>query len=325
MSQSNLTSRVGAFVVVCLVVVGVLMLAFSKGSGLFTKTYEIRMRLRTVGGLKERSAVLLAGVQVGNLKAVELAPDGRSVLLRLRIQQKYPVHGDAEFAVETVGVLGDQFVCIYPQKNEKPVLQDGDQVEGRESFNLQDMARSAGGLISELNLTLNEVRGAITNIKHGVLDPQTLSNLSATVANFRRVSEHSVTVVENVSILVRSNGLPLTQAITNMVQFSDWLQKVALHLDETILTNQASLHGAITNFEGAAASIKVLVAGLEEGRGVAGSLLRDELLRAQMAATINNLLMLSSNLNQYGLLYKPKAVRPASATSPGFTPGKKLF
>jgi phospholipid/cholesterol/gamma-HCH transport system substrate-binding protein len=321
MSGSRFATRVGSFVFVCLALVGALLLAFSKGTSLFTPAYEIKMRLKNVGGLKERSAVFLAGIQVGHLRGAELMTDGRSVILHLRILKKYPIHGDAEFVVEQIGVLGDQFVSIYPGANAAPLLKDGDQVEGRESFNLQEVARSADDLIKQLNQTLGEVREGVTNIKKGVLDPTTLSNLSATIANFRLVSEHTLTVMENVSGLVRSNSAPLTQSVSNMVRFSDRLEQVAAHLDETILTNRAGLGAAITNFDAASASLKNIAADLEAGKGLAGSLLKDEQLAGRMSATMSNLAHLSSNLNRYGLLYKP---RPERAKPSAAYPGKKF-
>ncbi len=321
MSGSQFARRVGSFVFVCLALVGALLLAFSKGTSLFTPSYEIKMRLKNVGGLKERSAVFLAGIQVGHLRGVELAPDGRSVLLHLRILKRYPIHRDAEFVVEQIGVLGDEFVSIYPGANAAPLLKDGDQVEGRESFNLQEVARSADDLIKQLSQTLAEVREGVTNIKKGVLDPLTLSNLSATIANFRKVSERTVTVMDDVSGLLRTNSAPLTQSVSNMVRFSERLDQVALHLDETILTNRAGLHTAVTNFDQASASLKDLAADLEAGKGLIGSLLKDERLAAEMSCTLSNLALLSSNLNRYGLLYKPKP--PRAKTSATYT-GKRF-
>ncbi len=321
MSRSSFQTRVGSFVVVCLALVGALMLAFSKGTSLFTPAYEIKMHLQTVGGLKERSAVFLAGIQVGHLRGVEMAPDGRSVLLHLRVLKRYPIHRDAEFVVEQIGVLGDEFVSIYPTANAAPLLKDGDQVEGRESFKLEAVARSADDLIKQLSQTLSEVREGVTNVKRNLLDPHTLSNLSATIANFRTVSEHTVTVMKDVSGLIRSNSLPLTQSVSNMARFSGRLDEVAAHLDETILTNRAGMGQAVNNFEATSASLKNIAADLEAGKGLAGSLLKDERLSGQLSATLSNLAVLSSNLNRYGLLYKPK--QPRTRTSDPYT-GKKF-
>jgi phospholipid/cholesterol/gamma-HCH transport system substrate-binding protein len=321
MNQPQFQKRVGVFVFFCLVLMGVLLLAFSKGTSLFAPSYTIKMRLKNVGGLKQRSFVFLAGIQVGYLKSVELAPDGRSVVLLLSIVKKYQIHKDAEFVVEQIGVLGDQFVSIYPGANAAPLIQAGEEVQGHDSFKLEEVARSADDLLKQLSQTLTEVREGVTNVKRGVLDPNTLSNLSATVVNLRRASEHSITITENVSKLVRTNAQPITQSISNMVRISDRLEQVALHLDETILTNRAGLNTAVTNFAQASAALKNIADGLEAGQGMAGSLLKDTQLQANLSLTFSNLSILSSNLNRYGLLYKPRQLREKPSVS--IYPGKR--
>ncbi len=323
MSSTPFQKRVGLFVALCLVLAGALLLAFSKGASLFSPSYEIRVRLKSVGGLKERSAVLLAGIQVGHLKSVSLAPDGQSVLLHLRILRRYSIHRDADFVVEQIGVLGDQFVAIHPQANKAPLLQEGEEVRGRESLDLQDVAKSAVDLIKNLSLTLSEVREGVTNVNRGLLDPVTISNLSSTAANLRLASEHARVLLQDLGWIVQTNALPLTRSVSNLVRFSGRLEEVATHLDETILTNRESLRAAVNHFEAAGEALQSVARGLDAGEGVAGGLLSDPQWRAQAGTVFSNLAVLSSNLNRYGLLYKPKRqdrVAPSASDYPGKRP-----
>jgi len=319
MNESRHQRRVGLFVLACLVLMGALMLIFSKGTGLLASSYEIKLRLKNVGGLKERSAVFLAGVQVGNLKSADLAPDGLSVVLHLRILKQFSIKTNASFKVEQIGMLGDQFVSIYPKTSAAPLLKDGDEVQGQESFNLGEVAQSAEDLIKQLTETLGEVRGGLTNIRHSILDPTTLYNLSNVISNFRQVSEHGIVVMSNVSGFVQSNSQPLSQSISNVNRFSQGLEPIARHLDETILANRSNLTDTIASFKAASASISNIAAGLETGQGVAGSLLKDARLQAQMNSIVSELSVAASNLSHYGLLYKPKAPRPVKAYT-GKTP-----
>ncbi|MCX6903578.1 MAG: hypothetical protein NTW03_08890, partial [Verrucomicrobia bacterium] len=203
-------------------------------------------------------------------------------------------------------MLGDQFVSIYPKTTAAPWLKDGDEVLGQESFNLGEVAQSAEDLIKQLTETLGEVRGGLTNIRHSILDPQTLCNLSNVISNFRQVSEHGIVVMSNVSGFVQSNSQPLSQSISNVNRFSQDLEPIARHLDETILANRSNLTDTIAGFKAASASISNIVAGLETGQGVAGSLLKDARLQSQMNSIVSELSVTASNLSHYGLLYKPK-------------------
>src|SRR5712671_6529960 len=128
MNETRFALRVGLFVALGLILAGGLLLIFSKGLNLLTPTYELRLRSATVGGLKNRAAVLLDGVSVGNVAGTEVAPDGRGVIIIARINSKYSIHADARFAIEQIGFLGDQFVAIYHQANKGPVLPPGAEV-----------------------------------------------------------------------------------------------------------------------------------------------------------------------------------------------------
>ena len=55
-----------------------------------------------------------------------------------------------------------------------------------------------------------------------------------------------------------------------------------------------------------------LLTGLQAGNGLAGNLLKNEQLEREFLSTVNNLSLLSSNLNKFGLLWKPK-VKPSNA------------
>ena len=81
MSNSRLEWRVGLFVLVGLLLLAALLIQFSKGAAFFRSTYTIILRSENVGGLKPRADVLMSGVRVGSVTAIDLAPDGKTVLI----------------------------------------------------------------------------------------------------------------------------------------------------------------------------------------------------------------------------------------------------
>ena len=92
MEKSRLEIKVGLFVFIGLVLLAVLLIQFSKGTSLFRGTYELRLHADNVGGLKPRAGVLLAGVQVGTVSDIQLAPDGKSVTILLKIYKDYKIY-----------------------------------------------------------------------------------------------------------------------------------------------------------------------------------------------------------------------------------------
>ncbi|HMJ89349.1 MAG TPA: MlaD family protein [Candidatus Acidoferrum sp.] len=306
MSESRFAGKVGLFVVVGIVLIAVLMLNFSRGVGLFKPKYEIKMRMGTVAGLKISSAVYLSGVQIGNVDAVELDPTNKNVVVTLSILKQYPLRKDSRFMIDQIGVLGDQFVTITPGSLDAPPLNDGDEVPGQEPFNFQEVARSANDLLRRFEQLGGVVEEAVKRVNTHVLDTQTLSNLSRTISNFQEASDTASTVVDNLGVLITNNAPAITMSLSNLLAFTDRLRKIAGDLDETVATNRNGLNVSMHNLEQSTASLKKLTADAEAGHGIVGGLFRDEQMRGQVSQTLSNLSILSSNLNRYGLLYKPK-------------------
>jgi phospholipid/cholesterol/gamma-HCH transport system substrate-binding protein len=322
MSQTRFAGKVGLFVVIGIVLIAVLMMNFSRGVGMFKPKYELKMRMSTVAGLKTRSGVFLSGVQIGNVESVELDQTNKSVIVHLKILKQYQLRRDAKFTVEQIGVLGDQFVTILPGSPSAPLLNDGDEVPGVEPFNFAEVARSANDLLKQFRELGSVLEEALKRVNAQVLDAQTLSNLSLTIANFRSVSENTMSVISNVGGLVTNNSPAIGQSLSNLLAFTDRMQKVAGELDQTVAVNRQGLDASMKNLQQSTESLRKVAANVEAGNGVVGGLLHDEKMRAQLSETIGNLSTLSSNLNRFGLLYKPK--QPKSTNPPAYT-GKSGF
>jgi phospholipid/cholesterol/gamma-HCH transport system substrate-binding protein len=321
MSEKRLAWRVGLFAAVALAVGAALLFMFSKGATLFTATYDLRLKARTVAGLRKGGAVLLSGIVIGNVLDADVGPEGRGVLIRVRIKAKYRIHADARFVIEQIGFLGDQYVAIYPQENRGEVLAPGAIVNLEEPFNFQEIGRSAADLIDEFSQTAKLLNESMDRASKTVFSQQALTNTSAALANFRVVSEKAVAAIDAINGLVQSNAAPVGVAVTNLVQFSDELEKLAVDLREMLGTNRHELTLAVKNFQSTTRVLDGMARDVEAGKGLAGTLIRDTGLQTNVANLVGNLTTLSSNLNKYGLLYKPK--KPKSPEeSPKVYPGR---
>lgn len=325
MNEKRLEIKVGAFAIIALVVLAAILLVFSKGEGWFASTYTLRLRADNVGGLKARSSVLISGVPVGTVTGTELSPDGKGVTILLKIQKRYGIHRDALFNVEQIGLLGDQYVVITPTENKGPLLQDGDEVDCRAPFSVQALAASAVGFIQRVDEATKMLKETMTRINDIFLTKQTLTNLSQTVGNLRSASERAGALVENLDQLVSTNSPSFAVALTNFARFSEDLNRLAGEVRETLSENRSSLAGTVKNLEDSSRTVRGLANDLDQGKGLAGAMLKDEQIRVNLSATLANLTTLSSNLARFGLLHKPKSSKPARDPRPpypGYSPTK---
>ena len=326
MNETRTAWKVGAFIIIALVLLAAILLVFSKGNSLLTPTYTLRLRAENVGGLKARSSVFISGVRVGAVTSTELSPDGKTVFIMLRIDRRYRLHRDAQFNVEQIGLLGDQFVVITPTANLGPVLQDGDEVACRPPFNLQALAITTVGFIQRVDEATRMLKETITRVNTLLLTDNTLSNLASGVGHIRTATERAVELVDNFNGVLASNQAPLHVTLTNLARFSADLNELADDVRSTLSENRPALASTLTNLEGATRSFGLLVRDLEAGKGPAGSLLKDEQFRVNLSDTMQNLTTLSSNLARFGLLHKPKQPKREKDPRPpypGYSPARQ--
>ncbi len=319
MSKSRLEWRVGLFVFVGLGLLAALLLGFSKGLTLFRQTYEIDLRAPNVGGLKTRAAVLMSGVQVGTVADIRLAPDGRTVTIVLRIYGDYKIHKDAQFNIEQSGLLGDQYVAILPTFNKEPVFADGDTAEAEAPFNLQEFTRTASGFITRIDDTVKKLNDALVNVSRVVLNPETLTNLSATVANLRDVSDRARSTIDRLDAIIETNGPPLGVSSSNLVVFSEQMSRFATGLNSLVVSNSPEVETAVKNLATSSDSLKSLLSDVQAGKGLAGELLKNEQIAANVSQIASNLSITSSNLNRlglWGILWSHKPAKPPQEPEP---------
>lgn len=301
MEKSRQEIKVGLFVFVGLVLLAGLLIQFSKGTSLFRGTYELRLHASNVGGLKLHASVLLAGVPVGNVARIQLAPDGKSVTILLQIYDEYKIYHDARFVIQQSGFLGDQYVAIIPTANQPPVWTNGANVECEAPFNLQETARAAAGFIQRLDRTAKQLDAAVHDVRRLVLNEQTLTNFSATIGNLRTVSEQATNTVASINALVATNGVEIDLAVSNVVFFSQDLVRLSDAAHGIIATNRAEISATIKNLEVSTGDLKKTMDDLRAGQGLAGALLKNEQLSTNVQAVAANLAIATSNLNRLGL------------------------
>lgn len=301
MKTKQLEAKVGLFVFIGLVLLGILLLQFSKGVSLFSKNYRILMHAQDVAGLRPKAGVMISGVEIGTVEAIRLADKGKTVIVELKIDQRFPVHKDAKFALEQSGFLGDQYVSIVPTENKAPLLKDGDVVVAETPFNLQAVARSASGIVSKVEETTTKLNETVSDLRKTVLADTTLTNLVVMVDNLRDTSEKARQTVANIDSLVASNSPALSASVTNLVGFSEQLKVVAADMHRFVATNSPALSNSVHNIEVSTASLRTVMGDLEKGKGLAGALLRDDELSLDVRQAAENLKVTTDNLNRHGL------------------------
>jgi phospholipid/cholesterol/gamma-HCH transport system substrate-binding protein len=322
MNRSHLELKVGIFVVICLGLLVALVLQFSKGTTLFRHTYTLVLNTANVGGLRPRASVLLSGVQVGTVYDIKLSTGGTNVSIYLRIYSDYVIKNDARFEIEQSGFLGDQFVAVYPDANSGTPFTDGAVAQAQPPFNMLGVARSVAGFVKRIDDTARNLDDAINDVRHTVLNQQTLSNLQFTVQTLQQVSLGAAVVVSNLDAMVRTDSEPVGVVISNLQTFTVQLQALAQSAQNLVDTNSPQITLAVNNLETSTAALTNLMSESAHSRGLVGTLVFDPTLSSNVTTLAGNLALFSTNLRSNGLwhaLWRPKPgdypPPPATATT----------
>jgi len=329
MQNSRIETKVGIFMLITLVLLGTLLVLFSKGVTRFARTYELQLLTTDVGSLKKGSGVLMAGYAIGNVTEIELGDNGEVVKLTLQIQRKYQVRTNAVFIIEQSGFLGDQYVAVYPSTNRTArFFNDGETAVCPPPFNLQAVARNAAGFIERIDDTAKRLNAAIDDVRRLVLNEQTLTNLAITVDTMRTASERALITVEDIHELVATNRVPLSITLSNLVLFSGQLEDVSGSVEDLLATNGPTLSAAVKNIESSTVILESLLGDIQTGRGLAGTLLKNEAVAGDVAKIAQNLSVTTSNLNRlglWGILWKAKEPRTNSPPAQNLSSPKDPF
>lgn len=313
MNKQNLALKVGVFVAASLVVAAVMIMKFSKGAGLFTKTYTLQLRASDVGGIIPGANVLMAGVSIGRVREITLERDGRSVIMHSEILSDFRIRTNAIFQIRQAGFLGDRFISVTPAlavAGEAPELKDGDFVQCEETFDISQVAQSASGLMQRMDTIVSNLNRAVTRVDTTLLSENSLTNLTATIGNFRTLSEKANGAINNLDGFVTTNMANLSTSITNFNVFTDNLTILTMELRATLATNRGQITQSIQNIEGATARITNILADIQNGKGLAGNLLYNEELSRNIDTISSNFAVFSKNLNDrglWGVFRKPKS------------------
>lgn len=141
MKDSNLRDLVaGVFVVLGLGALGYLSVDLGNLTYRGPGGLVLEATFDEIGGLTVRAPVVISGVKVGQVEAIELDEDLRArVVMEVDASLDLPV--DSAASIQTAGLLGDQFVAIAPGA-ETASLESGDELAFTESaISLESLIR----------------------------------------------------------------------------------------------------------------------------------------------------------------------------------------
>lgn len=193
--------KVGAFVLLALAILaaGSLWIAGSSLVGVRRVSYTVL--LRNSGGVQSGDRVRFAGVSVGRVQRVHLAPDDPDwpVRLEITLNRNIAVRADSTARIATAGLLGSSVLMIEPGSVDEPLLPPGGEIQGTPTAALEEtlahvdeigelaivLIKQLSGLVAQVS---DEI-GPILENAEKLLSDENTENVTATLASLRETAD----------------------------------------------------------------------------------------------------------------------------------------
>ena len=129
MRKFDLELSVGVFLLAGILCLGYLSIKLAKMEVIGGSGYELMAQFSNIGGLKEGSSVVIAGVDVGRVKSIRLEDYEAEVVLVL--PQEIEIQEDAIASIKTKGLIGEKFIQITPGGSDM-IMKSGDRIRETE-------------------------------------------------------------------------------------------------------------------------------------------------------------------------------------------------
>jgi phospholipid/cholesterol/gamma-HCH transport system substrate-binding protein len=187
--KTKLELKVGVFVFIAIVLLAVFVLSIG-GFKTWTYGYNVSFIFNFVNGVKIGAPVRFSGVDVGEVKHVNLIvprnPGGTRVRLVCWVRSNVRIPLDSTIWVNTLGLLGEKYIEIIPGKDYSKCLARNQELKGEDPLPMHEvtvLAKKIGDDIDQVLIGLNNKEGTIGKLLY---DDTLYKELEALVTDIRK-------------------------------------------------------------------------------------------------------------------------------------------
>jgi phospholipid/cholesterol/gamma-HCH transport system substrate-binding protein len=285
------------FVAVITILVFIWLYNFLKGKEYFKRTNNYYAVYDKIGGLAESSPVEVNGFKVGIVQSVDfLDPASGRLLVVFSVNKHFriPVNTVAEIVpVSLLGGMKVQFVY----GTGPGFLSAGDTIPGRLAPSISDKVETELIPVKEKLSSLIVVLDSVIRSVDKLMNEDFRNNVSGTVANLN-------TTTGSLSRVIVSKEKDLKTTIDNLNKISGMLAGNSNRLNNTFENVESisdtlvasDIYGLITNLRNSLEQTSMLLDDLNDGKGSAGQLFKNDSLYLNLNNSLASLNVLLKDL-----------------------------
>ena len=160
-------ARLGAFIIATLAILAAAIFIIGDRQYLFTSTYRLKAQFNTVVGLDAGAEVRVGGVHGGSVRRIDLPnkpTDKITVLMDLQRSTHDIIKQDSIAAIQTEGLLGNEYVSISFGSAQGLNVRDGDMIASEAPMVIADLIKKTDAILDSTKVAMDNVTVATVNL-----------------------------------------------------------------------------------------------------------------------------------------------------------------
>ena len=188
-STKTFEIKVGLFIMIGIAILFVIV--FSLGGINFSKTgYRIKVLFGFANGIGGTAPVRLAGVGVGQVQGIQIVRDDKTAAtkaeLTVWISDNTKIEKDAVVTINTLGLLGEKYLEIFPGTPGKPVLNNMDTIVGKDPVPMEKITEDLAKLTGSIKDIVDKIGKGEGTLGRFLMDPSVYDNLECFTAEIKK-------------------------------------------------------------------------------------------------------------------------------------------
>lgn len=265
MEKGLATAKLGIFIFLgsTLLVIGIFLLG--NKDQLFASTFTVKTYFENIEGLRNGAPVRFGGIDVGAVKDIKILGDvsGRvEVSMRIKTEIKRFIRKNSVATIETEGLVGNKIVMLTMGSENFEEISDGGIIQSAEPLGFAAVIEETQGILAYTKEMTKDLADVMNKINRG---EGTLGKILTDEELYNAATK-----------LTKSAD----RSLTNL---TDDLKDVLVLFDKL----GSGVENVVSNVNKVVADIDTLMYGVQEGKGLMGSLLTD---KGKEAESLNQIL-----------------------------------
>ncbi len=245
-------------------------ITFLRGLDILASTDTFYAHYEQSNDIEVSSPVLVRGIKVGTVTAVEVGSVHEPVTVTMKVRSKYVIPSNSVAVIASKSLLGGKAIVMQIGDSDIP-LKDGDTVKGAVDNNIadqiEDVKSRLTGALDQLSVTLEGL--------NKVLSDENIASISSTIGNINKASRNADMAVSDLRVKLGDITSDLSVLTAELSRTAPQLGRTIDNLSSISDTLTVSLPELIASINNTVGDVDNTVKAMTSKDGTIGKLLTD--------------------------------------------------